>query len=183
MAEIDIDDIDPRRLSSEEFARLLGSARQDRQDGGESRQADVSDMEPQAFARLIKRASQQQLETVMGEPTLRGSVLDEIFRRMEDQFRADKAPRKDSAIHWRITGGPEGEPDIYETWLANGVCSVTSEPAHEPRATLTMSGEQFLKLASGNGSPTTMFMTGKLKLDGDIGFAANLTNMFNIPKA
>lgn len=179
MAEIDINDIDPRRLSSEEFARLLGSAREG---GADSPHGDISEMSPQAFARLIKRASQQQLAAVMGDPSLRGAVLDEIFRRMEDQFRADKAPRKDSAIHWRITGGPDGEPDVYETWLADGACSVSSEPAHEPRATLTMSGEQFLKLASGNGSPTTMFMTGKLKLDGDIGFAANLTNMFNIPK-
>jgi putative sterol carrier protein len=180
MGEIDINDIDPRRLSSEEFARLLGSAREG---GPDSPRGDVADMETQTFARLIKRASQQQLDAVMGDPTLRGPVLDEIFGRMAGSFRPEKAPRKDSAIHWRITRGPDGEPDVYETWIAGGRATTNREPAHEPRATLTMSGQQFLKLASGNGSPTTMFMTGKLKLDGDIGFAANLANMFAIPKA
>lgn len=180
MGDIDINSIDPRELSHEEFARLLGAAREG---DGDSPRADVGDIAPQAFARLIKRASQDQVDTVMSDPAAREPILDEIFRRMEQQFRADKAPRKDSAIHWRITGGKDGEPDVYETWIAGGTCTTSSEPAHEPRATLTMSGEQFLKLASGNGSPTMMFMTGKLKLDGDVGFAANLTNLFDIPKA
>lgn len=179
MGEIDINTIDPRELSSEEFARLLGPARDD----GPDEHRRVADMTPQAFARLIKRASQQQLDAVMTDPLVRGPLLDEIFGRMAGMFRADKAPRKDSAIHWRISGGPHGEPEVYETWIAAGRCTTSSEPAHEPRVTLTMSGEQFLKLASGNGSPTMMFMSGKLKLDGDIGFAANLTNMFDIPKA
>lgn len=180
MGEIDINTIDPRELSREEFAWLLGSSRED---GPGERRAVVADMAPQAFARLIKRASQDQLDAAMSDPVARRPVLGEIFGRMAGQFRADKAPRKDSAIHWWITGGTDGEPEVYETWIASGRCTTSSEPEHEPRATLTMSGQQFLKLASGNGSPTMMFMSGKLKLDGDVGFAANLTNMFDIPKA
>ncbi|MQA17039.1 MAG: sterol-binding protein [Pseudonocardiaceae bacterium] len=139
-------------------------------------------MDPQVFARLIKLASSDQIDGVMADPAVRTPVLEEIFRRMADQFRTDKAPRKDSAIHWRITGGPDGD-DLYETWIAGGECSTSRDQAHEPRTTLAMSGEQFLKLVSGNSSPTMMFTTRKLKLDGDIGFAANLTNMFDIPKA
>ncbi|MGH3883855.1 MAG: SCP2 sterol-binding domain-containing protein [Pseudonocardiaceae bacterium] len=46
---------------------------------------------------------------------------------------------------------------------------------------MTLSGEQFLKLVSGNSSPTMMFVTGKVKLDGDIGFAARLTKIFDMP--
>lgn len=179
MGEIDINNIDPSSLSREEFARLLGAARENAVD---RHRADVTDMAPQAFARLIKRASQDQLDAVMGDPAARGPILDEIFGRMSGEFRPDKGPRRDSAIHWRITGAPDGEPDVYETWISGGQCGTSSKPSHQPRVTLTMSGQQFLKLASGNGSPTMMFMTGKLKLDGDIGFAANLAAMFAIPK-
>jgi putative sterol carrier protein len=78
---------------------------------------------------------------------------------------------------------------VYETWItgANGPstpqCSTRNEPSHDPRVTLTLSGEQFLKLVSGNSSPAIMFITGKMKLDGDIGFAAALSKIFNMPTA
>ncbi|HEY2724678.1 MAG TPA: SCP2 sterol-binding domain-containing protein [Pseudonocardiaceae bacterium] len=140
-------------------------------------------IDPKAFARLIKRASKDQIEKAMSDPAVRGPVLDEIFGRMSDQFRPENAPRKDSAIHWRITNGPDADPDVYETWIAGGKCTTSAEPAHEPRVALTLSGEQFLVLVSGNSSPTMMFMTGKVKLEGDIGFAAALTKIFDIPKA
>lgn len=173
MADVNIDDIDPRSLTSEQFAALLEAA--------EQYEGDLAAMPPRTFARLIKLASTDQIRAVIGDPARRRKVLDAIFSRMAGQFRADKAPRRDSAIHWRIAG--DGEPDVYETWIAGGECSTSAEPRYEPRVTLSMSAEQFLKLVSGNGSPTMMFMTGKLKLDGDIGFAAGLSTIFDIPKA
>ena len=42
---------------------------------------------------------------------------------------------------------------------------------------------EFLKIVSGNGNPVMMFMTGKLKAKGDLGLAANIQNLFEIPKA
>lgn len=150
-------------------------------DGGSA--AEAGSIDPQAFARIVKRASKEQIETVLADPAVRATVLDEIFGRMSERFRPENAPRRDSAIHWKITGGPGDAPEVYETWIAGGACTTNSEPAHEARVTLTLSGEQFLNLVSGNGSPTMMFMTGKVKLEGDIGFAAALTKIFDIPKA
>jgi hypothetical protein len=174
----DVNSIDPRNLSTAEFARLLAPATDN----------SVSAMEPQTFARLIKHASAEQLDAVLGDPTLRHAMLDRIFSRMAGQFRPENAPERDSAIHWLFTGGPHGD-EVYETWItgANGPstpqCSTRNEPSHDPRVTLTLSGEQFLKLVSGNSSPAIMFITGKMKLDGDIGFAAALSKIFNMPTA
>lgn len=178
---MDINSIDPKKLSPEEFARLLGAAKE-----ADAEHTDIAEMDPTTFARLIKRAATDQIDAVVGDPVLRKPVLDAIFQRMAEQFRPDKAPRKDSAIHWNITGN--GAPDVYETWIwreqdGTARCSTGRSLQHDPRVTLSMSGEQFLKLVSGNCSPTMMFMSGKLKLDGDIGFAAALTNFFAIPKA
>ena len=39
------------------------------------------------------------------------------------------------------------------------------------------------KIVSGSGNPVMMFMTGKLKAKGDLGLAANIANLFDIPKA
>ena len=42
---------------------------------------------------------------------------------------------------------------------------------------------EFLKLISGRANPVMMFMTGKIKAKGDLGLAANIANLFDIPKA
>ncbi|HET9256594.1 MAG TPA: SCP2 sterol-binding domain-containing protein [Pseudonocardiaceae bacterium] len=173
MTETGPESIDPRRLSVEEFACLFEPAN--------------AGMDPAVFARLIKDASAEQLSAVLDDPQRRDPLLETIFRRMVDRFCPERAPSKDSAIHWRITGGPRGE-DVYETWITGTQggsapsCSSSKEPSHEPRVTLTMAGEEFLTLVSGNGSPAAMLMTGKVSLDGDILFAASLSNIFDIPR-
>lgn len=174
----DANDIDPRTLSTAEFAALLAPAT----DNG------IGAMDPRAFSRLIKHASAEQLDAVLGDATPRRALLNQIFSRMVGQFRPENAPGRDSAIHWRITGGPGGD-EVYEIWITGTRgsltprCSISNEPAHDPRVTLTMSGEQFLKLVSGNSSPTMMFVMGAAKLDGDIGFAARLPTIFDMPTA
>ena len=149
---------------------------------------DPRGMDPGTFARLIKHASPEQLDAVLADPQRRSALLDGVFSRMAGQFRPENAPGRDSAIHWRITGGHNGD-DVYETWITGAKgpstpqCSTSKEPSHDPRVTLTMAADQFLALVSGNSAPTMMFITGKVKLDGDIGFAANLTKIFDMPHA
>ncbi|PZS24351.1 MAG: sterol-binding protein [Pseudonocardiales bacterium] len=159
---------------------------------------DPRTVSPEEFARLIKHASPEQLDAVLDDPLRRAAVLDGVFSRMAGQFRPENAPGRDSAIHWRITGSPNGD-DVYETWITGArgsstppgstppgstpQCSTSKEPSHDPRLTLTMAADQFLALVSGNSAPTMMFITGKVKLDGDIGFAANLTKIFDMPQA
>ena len=149
---------------------------------------DPGELTPEEFARMIKDASPEQLDAVLDDPLRRAALLDGVFSRMAGQFRPDSAPSRDSAIHWRITGGPNGE-DVYETWITGAQgsstpqCSTSKEPSHDPRVTLTMAADQFLALVSGNSAPTMMFITGKVKVDGDIGFAANLTKIFDMPQA
>src|SRR5437588_13114881 len=169
MSKAGMNNVGPRTLSTEEFVALLEAAN--------------GAMDPQVFARLIKHASPEQLNAGLDEPRRRAALLDAIFKRMEQQFRPENAPKRDSAIHWRITGGPNGE-DVYETWITGTQgasapqCSTSAQPSHDPRVTLTMSGDQFLALLSGNSSPTMMLFTGKVKLDGDIGFAVGLSDLF-----
>jgi SCP-2 sterol transfer family len=174
MVNADPDSLDPRKMSVTEFVSLLKPAN--------------GAMEPQVFARLIKHASAEQLNAVLDDPKRRSALFGTIFSRMTSQFRPERAPAEDAAIHWRITGGPDGE-EVYET-LITGTrgpvppqCSTSKEPSHDPRVTLTMPGDQFLMLVSGNGSPPVMLMTGKVSLEGDIMFAANLANFFDIPHA
>lgn len=144
--------------------------------------SDFSNLEPAQFAELVKNASDAQLNEVMSGD-VRGKVLDAIFQRMPSLFRADRAGSTNAVIHWTITGRPDGGSDTYEIVIADGTCKLSESAENEPKLALTMGPADFLKVTSGNGNPVMMFMTGKLKAKGDLGLAANIANLFNIPKA
>ena len=142
---------------------------------------DLSEISPTDFARLVKSASKDTFTAVLGDPDSRTKVLDEVFGRMGQQYKGSKSTK--AVIHWKIMDKPGGGYDHYETVLDGEACSVNKEPQEEARATISLTGTEFLKMASGNASPPVQFMTGKVKIKGDLGFAAGLANMFDIPKA
>jgi putative sterol carrier protein len=137
---------------------------------------------PKEFAELVKSTPDAKIAEVM-ESGARGKILDEVFNRMPSLFRADKAGATQAVIHWVITGGAGGSSDSYETVIENGACTVTSAPVREPKLTMTMDPVTFLKVVSGDGNPMMLFMTGKVKAKGDLGLAANIAKLFDIPKA
>ncbi|MEV0696476.1 SCP2 sterol-binding domain-containing protein [Saccharopolyspora sp. NPDC050389] len=168
-------EVDPKKVGKEEFVALLEAASEIADSGAP---VDLSALRPEQFARLISRASDAQIEAVMERPELRERILDEVFRRMGEHYKAGAA---EAVVRWRI--GTDDDLLRYECVLADGKCTVSKDPQHEPRVTITTPPAEFLKLASGNASAPMLFMKGKLKVAGDLGFAAGLTKLFQIPKA
>ncbi len=65
-------------------------------------------------------------------------------------------------------------------WLvsvADGAVTVT-EGAGEADCTISASEETLMKIARGEANPTTAYMTGKLKIAGDMGAALKLQKLF-----
>jgi putative sterol carrier protein len=143
---------------------------------------DYANLGPKRFAELVKSASDAQLVEIMSSDA-RGKILDMIFARFPELFRPDRAGSTSAVIHWNITGRPDGGTDTYQIVISNGACRVSSTPNLQPKLAVTAAPVDFLKVVSGNGNPMMMFMTGKLKATGDLGLAANLANLFNVPKA
>jgi putative sterol carrier protein len=183
LKDVDIDviarGVDPKTLGRDEFADLL-DALGALADGGAD--LDLAKMDPQNFARIISRASKDQVEAVTSRPGLRERVLDEVFRRMEAHFRSERAGATRAVVHFRLTGGFDGD-DVYEVIIENAECAINKRETRDSRATVTLGPVEFLKLATGNASAPVLFMTGKLKVKGDLGFAAGFMSLFNIPKA
>lgn len=143
---------------------------------------DFTAMTPDEFAALVRDMPKAQLaETMAG--SLRRPVLDEVFSRMCDRLRADRAATLTALVRWRITGAPDGGADVYEQTIADGTCTVGPASDAEPRLTITTDAVTFLKLVSGNASGPALFMTRKLKLSGDLALGAGLTGYFDIPRA
>lgn len=144
---------------------------------------DFGEVSPEEFARIVKSAPGKQITELMRGPD-RQRVLDEVLGRMETRFKPDVAGSLRALIRWQVTGRPDAEPDVYETQIAEGTCTLTKgHTEQEPRVTLTLADIDFLKLVSGNASGPTLFLTRKLKIAGDVGLAAGLTRYFDIPKA
>lgn len=141
----------------------------------------IKTMEPGEFSKLVKSTPDEKINEVMTGAN-RTEILDEIFSRFPKLFRADRAGSTNAVIHWAISGRPDGGEDTYQVVIENGTCTTSSEADREPRLTINLGPVDFLKVVSGAGNPMMMFMTGKLKAKGDMGLAANIANLFDLPK-
>ncbi|MEU5953905.1 SCP2 sterol-binding domain-containing protein [Streptomyces sp. NPDC047525] len=142
---------------------------------------DFASVTPEEFAKIVKGLSGKEITEIAQDGELRARVLGEVFGRMGRQFKPESAGTVKALIRWKITGVDEA---VYETDIQEGTCAVREGRSDaEPRVTLVMADAEFLKLVSGNASPVTMFMMRKIKIVGDVAFAAGLTRYFDIPKA
>ncbi|MGV9765188.1 SCP2 sterol-binding domain-containing protein [Micromonospora tulbaghiae] len=144
--------------------------------------ANFANVGPKEFAQLVKSTPDAKIAEIMSGEA-RGKILSEVFNRMPTLFRADRAGSTNAVIHWNITGRPDGGTDTYEIVIEDGTCTVSETATRDPKLSLTMGPVEFLKIVSGGANPVMMFMTGKLKAKGDLGLAANIANLFDIPKA
>jgi putative sterol carrier protein len=143
---------------------------------------EFANVDPKQFAQLVKTTPDSQLADIM-KSDARGKVLDSIFARFPELFRPDRAGSTNAIIHWNIAERPDGGVDTYELVIANGTCVLSPSAEQDPKLAITVGPVDFLKVVSGNGNPMMMFMTGKLKAKGDLGLAANIAQLFDIPKA
>ena len=143
--------------------------------------SDLSALSAEDFAALMSQASDEQLAEVMEGPR-REPALREIFARMSEHFDPARA-KGDSVVHFKITGRDDGGSDDFEVKVHDGKCEVSEEPSEQPRVTLKVEPVPFLKLVSGQASGPELFMSGKLKIEGDLMFAPQIATMFRIPTA
>jgi putative sterol carrier protein len=142
--------------------------------------AELAGADPDKLAGLVGTMSDAEVREVMGGE-LRVQVLDEIFRRMGDHFRPEKAKGQNVAVHFVITGGPDGSKDSYQASVKDGVCTTSKDLSEHPRTTITADGLHFLRLVTGGSSGVELFLKGKLKIGGDMIFAAQINGWFAIP--
>jgi putative sterol carrier protein len=145
----------------------------------------LAQVDPADFAKLMAEASDEQIAEIVNGPS-RKEVLDEIFKRMAEHVDPASARGTDAVVHFKILDRPEslgGGYDHYEVVFEDGACAASDRIEREPNVTIRVGPVQFLKLASNQASGPTLFLTGKLRLEGDVMLASRLTGFFRIPSA
>jgi acyl dehydratase/putative sterol carrier protein len=117
-----------------------------------------------------------QAQTEKEENVTDGSGLDEIFRGLQERFQPDKAAGVDATVQWLITA--DGEEKPYAITFANGACSWEHGRADSPTVTLSTDSDSFTALMTGKAQGPALYMSGKLRIQGDLMLAQRMGTFF-----
>ena len=105
------------------------------------------------------------------------ATVKETFEAMPGRFRPDKAAGTNATIQYDISGDGGG---TWNAVIKDGACTVNPGAAPNPNLTLSMAAQDWLDMLSGKQSGQMLFMSGKLKVKGDMGLAMKLGSMFSM---
>ena len=134
--------------------------------------------DPAQLAEAIKGLTDDQLETEINNLGA-DTVLTQIFEGMEDAFLPEKAQGVTSTIQYDIK--TNGDTKSWTVEIMDGKCVTSEGPADNPRITLGIGLVDFVKLIFGHSQGPQLFMSGKLKLQGDMMFAMQMQTFFDRP--
>jgi putative sterol carrier protein len=104
-------------------------------------------------------------------------TVKETFDLMPSRFQPSKAAGLNATIQYDITGDQAG---TWHAVIKDGTCAVNGGAAASPSLTLTMSSQDWLDMLAGKLTGQMAFMSGKLKLKGDMGLAMKVGSLFQV---
>ena len=104
-------------------------------------------------------------------------TVKETFDAMAGRFRPDKATGTNAVVQYDVAGEGGG---TWHAIIKDGTCTVNDGPATTPALTLRIGAQDWLDMLSGKQSGQMLFMSGKLKVKGDMGLAMKLGSMFSM---
>ena len=104
-------------------------------------------------------------------------TVKETFEQMSSRFKADRAAGTTAVIQYDVSGEGGG---TWNAVIKDSTCTVTEGAASAPNLTLQIGAQDWLDMVSGKQQPQMLFMSGKLKIKGDMGLAMKLGSMFQM---
>lgn len=133
---------------------------------------------PEQIAELLKMATDEQILEGFRMVGVQ-SALDRTFNTMQDHFLPEKAQGVQADVQWVVTD--QGEEHPYLMSIAGGNCSINRDRGASPKVSLTADLVSFVRLIMGQAQGPMLFMSGKLKVGGDLMFAQRVNSFFAQP--
>jgi putative sterol carrier protein len=103
--------------------------------------------------------------------------IKEVFTRMPEAFNASAAQGMDAIFQLDITGEGGGSWNVV---IKDGTCQINEGSHDAPNVTLTMSSETWLAIVNRQSNGMQAFVSGTLKVSGDIMLAQHIEKLFQL---
>lgn len=101
-----------------------------------------------------------------------------IFDAMPANLNVDAAKGMNAVIQFNLTGDGGGN---YNVSIKDGTATVAEGTHPQPNMTLTMAAQDYVDMIAGKLNGQMAFMSGKLKIQGDMGLAMKMQSLFKRP--
>jgi putative sterol carrier protein len=102
----------------------------------------------------------------------------EIFDQMSASINPDAAKGMNSTIQFNLSGDDGGQ---WHVAIKEGKAEVSKGTAASPNMTLSMTAQDYVDMTMGKLNGQMAFMSGKLKISGDMGLAMKMQSLFKRP--
>jgi putative sterol carrier protein len=101
----------------------------------------------------------------------------EIFANITERFNVEKAKELELTIAFNLTGDNGGQWGVQ---VDNGKVNVVEGEIDNPTATIKMDGDDYVAMTKGELNPMMAFMSGKVKVDGDLNSVMKFQQLFGM---
>ena len=103
------------------------------------------------------------------------TTVQAFFSTLAEKLDHEAAEGLDAVYQFDLNGAEGGQ---YQLQIRDGACEVSEGTHPDPHVTLAMSGEDCLRVLNGQLSGTSIAMSGRLRISGDMGLALQLASLF-----
>jgi len=99
----------------------------------------------------------------------------QVFEQMPSRFNKEAGKGLNAIYQFDLSGDGGGK---WHVLVNDGQCNVTEGAHSSPNITISMSAQDYLDLVAGKLNGQMAFMTGKLRIAGDMALALRLQTLF-----
>jgi len=99
---------------------------------------------------------------------------------IKSAFIPEKAAGVDTVVQFKFTGSQASE---WYVIIKDQKCETTQGAHPNPRMTMTVDSDDYIKISTGELDATMAFMKGKVKVKGDMGVALGMGKYFKYGKS
>jgi putative sterol carrier protein len=105
------------------------------------------------------------------------ATLQQSLDELKSRVTPEQAAELDLVVQFEIAGDPGG---TWHAAISGGDFRLSEGPAAAPKVTLQLSSQDWFDMVAGAKSSQMLFMTGRLKVKGDMMAAVHLASLLRI---
>ena len=103
------------------------------------------------------------------------SSCKQVFEQMPSRFKKEAAQGLNAVYQFDLSGEGGGK---WQVSINNDKCDIKEGAHSSPNVTISMAAQDYLDMVAGKLNPQMAFMSGKLRMSGDMGLALRFQGLF-----